>query len=383
MKILFVFPSKNGFSGAALSPLHLILGLLKIGIEVYVVITEPPPDHRIFVDRLKENKAKLFVFPSNESGLKYWQTLAKKSLQVLDENEIDIVHLHLPKLVYFLGKEIKKRNKKLVMTLSGDSIFEASNLGFFTKFKTKQFWNSSKKYSDIICPVSDWLLNQIQKKDNLQNIKSVHNAIDVDKFQCLYQDIRKKLGIDKNEFLILTISRLTQVKGLDILIKGYATFLEKGIPSRLIIVGKGELKNNLIELAEKLGIKKNILFIDFVSNLADYISSCDVFVMTSNYEPFGMTAAEAGVVGKPIIVSKVGGLIEIVEDGKTGFHFEVNNFNELANLFEKLSKNQSLRKELGVNAKNRIIEKFSPEIIAKKFVKIYSELFSENQSSKD
>ena len=50
---------------------------------------------------------------------------------------------------------------------------------------------------------------------------------------------------------------------------------------------------------------------------------------------------------------------------------------------EKLSKNQSLRKELGVNAKNRIIEKFSPEIIAKKFVKIYSELFSENQSSKD
>ena len=72
MKILFVFPSKNGFSGAALSPLHLILGLLKIGIEVYVVITEPPPDHRIFVDRLKENKAKLFVFPSNESGLKYW-----------------------------------------------------------------------------------------------------------------------------------------------------------------------------------------------------------------------------------------------------------------------------------------------------------------------
>ena len=217
----------------------------------------------------------------------------------------------------------------------------------------------------------------------MQNIKSVHNAIDVDKFQCLYQDIRKKLGIDKNEFLILTISRLTQVKGLDILIKGYATFLEKGIPSRLIIVGKGELKNNLIELAEKLGIKKNILFIDFVSNLADYISSCDVFVMTSNYEPFGMTAAEAGVVGKPIIVSKVGGLIEIVEDGKTGFHFEVNNFNELANLFEKLSKNQSLRKELGVNAKNRIIEKFSPEIIAKKFVKIYSELFSENQSSKD
>ena len=78
MKVLFVFPSKNGFTGSALSPLHLILGLLQIDVEVYVVLTEPPSNHKVFVDRLIENNAKLFVIPSNESGLKYWKGLKKK-----------------------------------------------------------------------------------------------------------------------------------------------------------------------------------------------------------------------------------------------------------------------------------------------------------------
>lgn len=375
MKVLFVFPSKNGFSGAALSPLHLILGLLKLGIQVYVVVTEPPLNHRIFVDRLIENKAKLFIIPSNESGLKYWKVLTKKALEVLDENEIDIVHLHLPKLVYFLGKEVKKRKKKLVMTLSGDPIFEVANLGFFTKIKTKQFWNNSIKYSDIICPVSYWLSNQIQKNNDIKKLQVVHNAIDVEKFIDLHAGIRKKHNIDPNEFVILTIARLTEVKGLDILINAYSIFVKnQKNPSKLIIIGKGELKNNLIELAKKLEILHNIIFIEFVSNLADYISDSDIFVMTSNYEPFGMTAAEAGVVGKPIIVSKTGGLMEIIENGRSGFSFEPGNFVELSNLFEKLSNNNELRERIGDNAKKRILEKFSPKVIAEKFIKIYSDL---------
>lgn len=377
MKILFVFPSKNGFTGAALSPLHLILGLSQIGIEVYVVLSEPPANHRVFVDRLIENNAKLFIIPSNESGLKYWKSLKKKALQVLDENDIDIVHLHLPKLVHFLGKDIKKRNKKIVMTLSGDPIFEVSKLGFFTKLKTKQFWNSSIKYPDVICPVSNWLSDQIQKNNNLKNLKVVHNAIDVEKFLGPYKDIRKNQGIDSNEFVILTISRLTEVKGLDVLINAYSTFAKsQKISSKLIIIGKGEQKNNLIELAEKLGVIQNIIFLEFVSNLGDYISNCNVFVMSSNYEPFGMTAAEAGVVGKPIIVSKTGGLIEIIEDGKSGFHFESGNFKQLSSIFEKLLDNQQLREKLGNNAKNRIIEKFSPRVIAKEVVEIYSKLIN-------
>ncbi len=375
MKVLFVFPSKNGFSGAALSPLHLILGLLKLGIQVYVVVTEPPLNHRIFVDRLIENKAKLFIIPSNESGLKYWKVLTKKALEVLDENEIDIVHLHLPKLVYFLGKEVKKRKKKLVMTLSGDPIFEVANLGFFIKIKTKQFWNNSIKYSDIICPVSYWLSNQIQKNNDIKKLQVVHNAIDVEKFIDLHAGIRKKHNIDPNEFVILTIARLTEVKGLDILINAYSIFVKnQKNPSKLIIIGKGELKNNLIELAKKLEILHNIIFIEFVSNLADYISDSDIFVMTSNYEPFGMTAAEAGVVGKPIIVSKTGGLMEIIENGRSGFSFEPGNFVELSNLFEKLSNNNELRERIGDNAKKRILEKFSPKVIAEKFIKIYSDL---------
>ncbi len=375
MKVLFVFPSKNGFTGAALSPLHLILGLLQINVEVYVVLTEPPSNHRVFVDRLIDNKAKLFIIPSDKSGLKYWKELKKKALEILDENEIDIVHLHLPKLVHFLGKDIKKRNKKLVMTLSGDPIFEVSSLGFFTKLKTKQFWNSTIKYPDIICPVSNWLSNQIQKNNEIKNLQVVHNAIDIEKLDGPYNNIRKKHNIDSREFVILTISRLAEVKGLDVLINAFSIFIKnQQIPSKLIIIGKGELKNNLVNLAKKLDISQNIIFLEFVSNLGDYISNSDVFVMTSNYEPFGMTAAEAGAVGKPVIVSKIGGLIEIIEDGKSGFHFETGNYEDLSIIFKKLFQNHKLREELGINIKNRVSEKFSPKVIANEVVDIYSKL---------
>ncbi len=372
---MFVIPSKISITGASLAAINIILGLLENRLEVYVVASEPPREYMIFLKKLEENGAKLFLVPSSKKGIQYWKTLATKAKEVIEEYDISIVHLHLPKLVYFLGNDLKKMNKKLILTVEGDPIFEVKELGFTTRFKTKILWNKCKKYSDIVCPCSEWLSKILKKRDKFPNVKTIHNPIDLNRFQKPKKNLRKQFGIPEEEFVVLTAARLTPVKNLDVLIKGYSIFFKKQNPkSRLIILGEGELQNELENLTKKLRIDNQVQFLGFKNNPQDYISISDVFVMSSKYEPFGMPAAEAGALEIPTIVSKTGGLTEIVVHEKTGFHFEVGNYEELAIYLEKLFVEPELRSKFGREAKIFVEKRFTPKVIGEKFSEIYSTL---------
>jgi len=376
MKVLFVIPSKNGFSGAALAPIRLMFGLLEKGIEVFVVASEPPKEQMFYLDRLKEKKAKVFTMPSDESGKKYWKSLTKKGLEVLDENNIELVHAHLPKLVYFMGKEIKKRNKKIVMMLSGNPLYEVRNLGIMKRSLQKIIWNSCKKYVDIFCPVSNWLADEIKKQDNLSNLIPIQVAIDVEKFAEYKKNPREQLDIKNSDFVISTVARLTAVKNLDVLIKAFAKFLDKKNQNSLLAVfGEGELKEELENLAKKLKITNKVKFFGFQSNISELIRISDVFVLPSYYEPFGTSAAEAGVAEIPVIISDAGGgMKEYVIHSETGFQFKVGDSDELEIYLEKLFDDPQLKKDMGMKLSKRVIENYSPKFIAEKVIDVYQKI---------
>ena len=378
MKVLFVIPSKTGFSGASLAPIRLMFGLLEKGIEVYVVASDPPKNQTVYLERLKEKNAKIFTIPSTNSGRQYWKTLAKKGLEILDENDIDIVHAHLPKLVYFMGKAIKKRNKKIVMMLSGNPMYEVRNLGITTKILHKMIWKSCKKYVDIFCPVSNWLADEIREQDKIKNIVPIHVAIDIEKFLNCKENIRDEVGIKNSEFVISTIARLTAVKNLDVLVKAFAKFTNnKNDNSTLAIFGEGELQTELEKLAEKLKIKNKVKFFGFQNNISDLIKISDVFVLPSYYEPFGTAAAEAGVAKIPVIISNAGGgMKEYVIHSDTGFQFERGNVDELEQCIRKLFDDPDLREKMGERLSKKVIESYSPKIIAEKVIDVYQAVSS-------
>lgn len=375
LKVLFVIPSKNSITGASLAIINIILGLLKKGIEVYVVASQPPPEYKSFLEELEKNNARMFFISSDESGWKYWRTLANKAIQVTKENDIKIVHLHLPKLVYFLGKKIKKLGGMIVMTVEGDPILEVKELDFLTRVRTMLMWKACMKYSDVICPCSNWLMNNLRERNKIPNMTTVHNPINLNRFSLASGGIRNSLGIHNDEFVVLTAARLTKVKGIDVLLKGFSDFVKKtNSKSTLLILGDGELQKQLKDLSEKLRIGDKVIFLGFKNNPQDYIAECDVFVMCSRYEPFGMPAAEAGALGIPVLTSKTGGLTEIIIHEKTGYQFEIGNYQELSAYLEKLFYDKKSRKQLGSNAREYVIEHFSPEIIADKMIQIYSKL---------
>lgn len=381
MKVLFVIPSRDSITGASIAMINIILGLLNKGIEAYVVASDPPPEYRPFLDELAKNNAKLFFISSKERGWIYWKKLTNKAMLVINENDIKIIHLHLPKLVYFLGKKVKNQRRKLIMTLEGDPISEVKELGFFTKFRTKILWKRCIKYADIICPCSEWLTTYLQKRDKISNIVTVHNPINLTQFSSSTSGIRNVLGISQDEFVVMTAARLVPIKGVDILIRGFADFVNNtNARAKLLILGTGQLQNKLEDLSKKLEIKDKIIFLGFRNNPQDYLSECDVFVMSSTYEPFGMPAAEAGLLGIPTIVSKAGGLTEIVIHEKTGYQFEIGDYKQLSSYLEQLFKNNEYRRKLGQNAIAHIRANFTPDIIANKIIQIYSELTKAKRS---
>lgn len=376
MKILFVIPSKNGITGASMAIINIILGIVK-NVEVYVVASKPPKEYQVFLDRLKEHGCKLFLENSDKKGISYWKNLAKFSLQIANQNNIPIFHLHLPKLGYFLGKDIKKQKRKFVLTVEGDPLFEVEKLGLKTRFQTKIIWNNCKKYADVMCPCSKWLANKIQDNKKIENLVQIYNAIDISRFSNVKLN-RELLNIPENEFVVTTTARLTNVKAIDVLIKGYSIFIGKNkVKSRLIILGDGKLKQELVNLSKELGVDNFVHFMGFKNNPQDYVGISDVFVMSSNYEPFGMPAIESGALGIPTIVSKAGGLAEIVIDKKTGYQFDIGDHVALSEKIEKLYQNPDLRREFGDNAKKYVSENFTPEKIAKHYLKIYSNLLED------
>jgi glycosyltransferase involved in cell wall biosynthesis len=119
---------------------------------------------------------------------------------------------------------------------------------------------------------------------------------------------------------ILCNARLTEVKGHDYLLRAVASLLSQGVDARLLLVGEGELRDSLQQLARQLGIAERVTFAGYVphSELSAYLQQADIYVQpsvvssTHQEESFGVAALEACAAGLPVIVSRCGGLPELL-----------------------------------------------------------------------
>lgn len=144
-------------------------------------------------------------------------------------------------------------------------------------------------------------------------LRVVHNGVDVERF--------RPAGPREPVPTLLSVSRLAEQKGLDLLLSAFA-LLRKRLPDvRLDIVGEGPERGALEQEASRLGVADAVRFLGYVAHhdLPAYYRRSHVFVSASIYEPFGLTTLEAMACGTPVVVSGLGGAPEIVRDGNEGF----------------------------------------------------------------
>lgn len=154
-------------------------------------------------------------------------------------------------------------------------------------------------------------------------VVSIHNAIDPAPYEGLSGDLSRKLrrewGADEKEVVVGMAGRLLPVKAIHILLQAFAAYQRRAKNgARLVIVGRGALRDELERLSRALGIERKVVFAGFREDIPAVMGAFDVFALTSVSEAFGLVVLEAMAAGKPVVATRVGGIPELVVDGSTG-----------------------------------------------------------------
>ena len=202
----------------------------------------------------------------------------------------------------------------------------------------------------------------------------VENGIDTDKFKYNISSrnkIRTHLKIDDDVKLFLSVGRLTLAKDYQNLLYAFSQLL-KSTSSNLIlvIIGTGELNKTLLDLTSELQLEKNVRFLGLQNNIEQWLSACDVYVMSSEWEGLPLTLVEAMACEKFIVATDCGGNKKLVED--YGYIVPIKDSTALSNaMLQSLSLSDVEKKNIGALARSKIVQQYSLTSIAKQWLSLY------------
>ena len=231
--------------------------------------------------------------------------------------------------------------------------------------------------ADRVIAVSGTTKNIIHEKYNipLEKIDILYNSLDEDflnkPYNFLFDNYKYINQLKKKGYTVVsTVGRFTIQKGLTHMMSAAARAINKNKKLLFIFAGDGEERNQLISLAAKLGISKNVFFTGFVrgKKLRDIYELSDIFVMSSVSEPFGLTALEAAHHNNAIILTKQSGVSEVL---RSAICYDFWDEEKLANAIVSVASDKTLRATLKNNL-NEEYGKLSWDKVAKKCIDIYS-----------
>jgi glycosyltransferase involved in cell wall biosynthesis len=329
---------------------------------------------------IKKRNLKIHYFPTIKVPLPsaYYRIPLFLLSKLLFEN-FDIYHAHdihhFTTLISTLICRIRK--KPLIITEHGyfpqkgftslaSKIYEILFLGFITK--------TAKK----VLIASNFMKNEVIERYKIEKEKVlvVPNFIDLENYKEKKSFFRKGFGLE-NKKLILCIGRIAEEKGFQYAIKALPLILKKIEKCILVIIGaRKNYLNNLRKLVKKLNLEKDVVFVANASDklLKSALYSCDVVIIPSLYEPFGLVALEAMAYGKPIIASNVGGLKDFLKNEKNALVVPPKNFKKIAESVIRILRDKKLRTKLSKNSKNEV-KKFDWKKNIIKIEEIYEKIF--------
>jgi len=253
--------------------------------------------------------------------------------------------------------------------------------GYFGRLKTGIFILLEK----ISALITDRLvvLTEQEKNDHLHfhiapenKFSEVHSGINLDRFSNTSVDpaaMKKKLTIPEGNLVVGTTGRLTHIKGHRYLIEAAGKIVSSKPDTTFVFLGDGELLDELKNMASISSIEENIKFLGWRQDVAEVMSTFDVFVLPSLNEGMGRVLVEAMALGKPIVASDIGGIPNLVVNGENGYLVPVGDVETLAVKIITLLDDPGKREKMG-NAGQRYADKYSLEEMMKKIERLYREL---------
>jgi len=205
-------------------------------------------------------------------------------------------------------------------------------------------------------------------------LRKIPNGVDTDEFKPVVAEskiaLRRKLGLPLERSVIFT-GRLDPAKGLDTLLYAWQKMVVITLDTRLLILGEGQERPHLIELADQLGIQDHVSFLGRKENVREYLQAADVFVLPSISEGQSNSLLEAMATGLAVVATDVGGNKEVIVTGENGVLVEQGNPEQLAKALLGLLQDGDLATRLGENARKTIEEKYSIERMVQQYLRLY------------
>ena len=327
-----------------------------------------------------------YVFPGYTS---YLYSAFKKISELHKSNKIDIIHAHQAypagAIAFFMKK---KFNIPYIITSHGQVLIDTAK-----DIRFRPLINLALKNASTVIGVSHELAELSIKYGALKNKTIVKpNAVYVKRFnpEVSGDRVRKKYSIPSDAPVVLTLRRLVPKTGVQYVVDGASQIIKNNSAVRFLIVGEGPLKSSLEAKVKSLGVEKNFIFTGSIPNdqVQDYIAASDMSVLASLAEATSIACLEVMACGKPVVVSSVGGLPEIVTNNKNGiivpFPIEKSTYIDyglpketvqaLTDAIITLINDKALRAQMGADAAKTVQENFSWKFYIKSLMNLYDEV---------
>ncbi len=347
--------------------------LAAAGHQVYFISYEVPfrlrlDEPNIHFYEVSINSYELFQYPD------YALALAVKMAEVSKECQLDILHVHyaIPHATSaFLAKQLLGASAPAVVTtLHGTDITLVGRDPAY--FEIVKF---SIEHSDGVTSVSENLRKQIYDSFGIQKeIQKIYNFF-VPKPELIGQKPLRSSFVEEGEKLLVHSSNFRSVKRVEDVVQIFCKVREK-IPAKLLFVGSGEAIQDVKNMVCELKLQKEVHFLGKIPVVDPYVASGDLFLLPSSQESFGLAALEAMAYGVPSIATRVGGLPEVIVEGKTGFLFEVGDVDGMAEKAIHLLNDSKLYNEMSKACIQHAKDKFCMSKILPQYESYYESVLS-------
>lgn len=349
-------------------------GIAKQGEEIYLLT---PNDASGYISTSEGSFLKNVDLAFGKSHLQNIIKLRKAIQQIKPEV------IHVPSVVpdgFYAVIAALFRNIPIVITSHGIDIVKMKEINYGYRLNPiyaiiiKAVLRRCDKHVVISDSMIPFAIEAGSSMDRLCKIHDIAPPAKEDVSVQAIEKARKKYNTG-NSKIILTLSGMRPIKGLEYLIKAMPLVLEKNPDTRLLMTCRGEYEVYIRNLVLKMGVADNVDFIGFIEGAEkDALTSiCDVFCMPSLYESFGIATLEAMRYGTAVVASDTGGIPEIIENGKNGLLCKPKDHVQLAESINALLEDKELNRQIGAAGKSSMY-RFDVGRISDEYISIYREV---------
>ncbi len=306
----------------------------------------------------------------------YTLALATRMAEVAFAEGLDLLHVHyaIPHSVSaYLAQAMlvsqSGRRLPFVTTLHGTDITLVG-----TDHSYLPITRFAIEYSDGVTAISHNLRETTQRELEIQRpIQVIHNFVNCDLYHPKRDEAARAVLAPAGEQLVAHLSNFRAVKRIADVVAVFAR-VRKEMPARLLMIGDGPERGNAEYVARQLGVERDVLFLGKQDNVHRLLPLCEVLLLPSGMESFGLAALEAMACGAIPVATRVGGVPEVITDGHDGYLSEVGDTETMAGRVLLLLREPERRRRMAEAARNTALTRFCATLILPQYERYYRQV---------